>query len=349
MSVANFQPTIWSARVLAHLDKALVLANLVNRDYEGEIARFGDQVRINRPGNIPAVTYAAGGTISYGAPFGAQQTLSINRRSIAAFRVDSLARVQANVDLLDRFSERMGFALADDIDRAIAAEHASAQAGTVAINVSGAIAAGALTDAFANAGALLSATSTPSAGRWAAVSPTVVAAIARDSRVWQGLQTADNVARVGGYLGRFMGFDLFESNNLLGTGTAVTLTAAAATGATSITVTALAAAIPANSILTFAPGHFVRTTAAAAAAATSIAVAPLEWPLAIGASATHIRVRACLFGTRNAITLAMQYAPAVEVLRDRDTTEDFVRAEQAYGIRTIEPLALGLLNVTEVA
>lgn len=37
MSVANFIPTIWSARLLAHLDKAHVYAALVNRDYEGEI------------------------------------------------------------------------------------------------------------------------------------------------------------------------------------------------------------------------------------------------------------------------------------------------------------------------
>ena len=32
MSVANFIPTIWSARLLAHLDKKHVYAALVNRD-----------------------------------------------------------------------------------------------------------------------------------------------------------------------------------------------------------------------------------------------------------------------------------------------------------------------------
>lgn len=350
MAVTNFIPQIWSARVLANLDRALVLAGLTNRDYEGEVQQFGDQVRITRPGNIPAVTYSAGATISYGAPFSAQQTLSINRRSIAAFRVDSLARVQANVDLVEAFSQRIGFSMADDIDRAIAAEHAQAQAGSVALNVSGAITAGALTDAFANAGALLSATSTPSQGRWAVISPLTVAAIARDSRVWQGLQTADRVATAGpGFLGRFMGFDLYESNNLLGTGTAVTLTANAAQGATTLAVTALANAVPAGAVLTFSPGHIVRVTANAAATATSVTIAPLEWPLLSGASATHIRVRACLFGTNDAITLARQVVPAFEVLRDRDTTEDFVRAEQAYGLRTVEPLALGVMNVTEVA
>ena len=34
MAVTSFIPKLWSARLLAHLDKAHVVANLVNRDYE---------------------------------------------------------------------------------------------------------------------------------------------------------------------------------------------------------------------------------------------------------------------------------------------------------------------------
>ena len=35
MSVITFIPKLWSARLLYHLDKTHVYANLVNRDYEG--------------------------------------------------------------------------------------------------------------------------------------------------------------------------------------------------------------------------------------------------------------------------------------------------------------------------
>ena len=52
MSVTNFIPTIWSARLLAHLDKKHVYAALVNRDYEGEIKYYGDTVMINQFGDI---------------------------------------------------------------------------------------------------------------------------------------------------------------------------------------------------------------------------------------------------------------------------------------------------------
>lgn len=45
MSVAKFIPTIWSARLLEHLDKAHVYAALVNRDYEGkETMQEGDGI-----------------------------------------------------------------------------------------------------------------------------------------------------------------------------------------------------------------------------------------------------------------------------------------------------------------
>ena len=37
MAFSNFIPEVWSARLLEHLDKVHVYANLMNRDYEGEI------------------------------------------------------------------------------------------------------------------------------------------------------------------------------------------------------------------------------------------------------------------------------------------------------------------------
>ena len=57
MSVTNFIPTIWSARLLRHLDKTHVYANLLNRDYEGEIKNFGDPVKINQIGDVTIKNY----------------------------------------------------------------------------------------------------------------------------------------------------------------------------------------------------------------------------------------------------------------------------------------------------
>ena len=66
---------------------------------------------------------------------------------------------------------------------------------------------------------------------------------------------------------------------------AVTTSAAAIAGATSLTVTALTGAIPAGTLLHFSTQD-VTTTAAAAAAATTITVLPLALALASGATAS---------------------------------------------------------------
>lgn len=57
MAITTFIPTIWEARLLAHLDKALIYGNLCNRDYEGDISQAGDTVIINQIGDIAIKDY----------------------------------------------------------------------------------------------------------------------------------------------------------------------------------------------------------------------------------------------------------------------------------------------------
>lgn len=347
MSLRNFVPTIWSDRVQKSLDNTLVLAKLCNRNYEGEVSRFGEAVKIQKAGDVAVNSYN-GGTITYTLPQSTTQSLLINRRSLGGFAVDSVDEIQANVNLLDTYSNRLGFALGTDIDRVVAAEYVNAFAGDIPLNVSTAITAGDIINAFADAGQLLDSNSVPTEGRWSVISPKLHAAMPKDARIWTGLNTADQLAVKGqNYLGQFMGFDLYKSNNLLGTGVTVTLTAPSAALSTTLTCTALTAAVPVGTILTFGPGQAARVTVTAATSATSITVQPLTVPLASGAVATYVKVRKCMFGTNDAITFASQKSATVEALRDKDTTSDYLRAEQIYGLRTIEGAALGTLTVTE--
>lgn len=70
-------------------------------------------------------------------------------------------------------------------------------------------------------------------------------------------------------------------------GALVTLSANALVSATSIAVTALANPIPANTLLRFAAGKYAYSTAAAAAGATSITVEALPVALTSGDKATY--------------------------------------------------------------
>ena len=75
MSVRQFVPTIWSAKLFQELDKAHVLVNRCNRDYEGEISAFGDQVKINAVGDITVANYAPNVTTITPQQLSAAQTI----------------------------------------------------------------------------------------------------------------------------------------------------------------------------------------------------------------------------------------------------------------------------------
>lgn len=117
----NFIPTIWSARLLANLDKNLVFEQMVNTDYEGEIKGYGDTVKINSIGDITIKNYTGADIDAPEEIANSQTTLKIDQAKYFNFAVKDIAAAQANVTLLDKSMERSGYALADVIDQAIAA------------------------------------------------------------------------------------------------------------------------------------------------------------------------------------------------------------------------------------
>ena len=110
MSVTNFIPTIWSARLLAHLDNVHVYAKLVNRDYEGEIKNFGDTVKINQIGDIAIKDYTKGTDIADPDDLdGSQTTLTINQAKYFNFAIDDVDNAQTNPKLMDEAMKRAAY------------------------------------------------------------------------------------------------------------------------------------------------------------------------------------------------------------------------------------------------
>lgn len=344
MSISNFIPTVWSARVQANLDKRLVAGRIVNRAYEQE-AQSGT-VKINKPGDVAVSSHSKGATITYGAPASGQKTLSLNQRKIAGFTIDDLDKIQANVALVEQYSQRMGYALADDIDRYIFSLYTGFGLADVAIDVT-TVSAAEVRNAFADMQAQLNLNNVLG-DPWVVLSPRAYAAMMKDTAITQATDRGDAVLESGA-LGRFMGFMLYTSNNLGGTGVTVTLDGAVAVGDTSVGVDALSGAIPAGTLLTFGGGMYLRTTAAANTSATSITVAAATVVIPDNAVATYKKVSKCIYGTSDAITFGMNMNPTVEALRDKDTTDDYVRSEQNYGALTLEPYAAGTFTTTELS
>lgn len=215
MAISTFIPTIWEARLLAHLDKALVYGNLCNRDYEGDIRNYGDTVKINQIGNVEVKDYTKGTPITVDEIDGTPTELHIDQQKYFAFHVDDVDAAQANVNLVDGAMARASYALRDVIDQYIASFHKSAGvkigSSTTPISITTADAAyGNLVDLK---GALDDA-NVPSEGRWVVVPSWFYGLMLKNNRFVAAGTTKTDAVLGNGYIGSAAGFNIYQSNNI---------------------------------------------------------------------------------------------------------------------------------------
>lgn len=215
MAISTFIPTIWEARLLAHLDKALVYGNLCNRDYEGDIRNYGDTVKINQIGNVEVKDYTKGTPITVDEIDGTPTELHIDQQKYFAFHVDDVDAAQANVNLVDGAMARASYALRDVIDQYIASFHKSAgvKIGSSTTPISIATADAAYGNLVDLKGALDDA-NVPSEGRWVVVPSWFYGLMLKDNRFVAAGTTKTDAVLGNGYIGSAAGFNIYQSNNV---------------------------------------------------------------------------------------------------------------------------------------
>lgn len=122
MTVDAFIPTLWSAKFKEVLDPALVYANCVNRDYEGEIKAFGDTVRVNTIGPVTIAPYTKN-TINLTPEIiqGAGQPMTIDQADYFYFALDDVDKAQVQGSVMEQAMKRSSFGMKKTIDTFIAA------------------------------------------------------------------------------------------------------------------------------------------------------------------------------------------------------------------------------------
>lgn len=218
MSVANFIPTIWSARLLRHLDKKHVYANLLNRDYEGEIKNFGDTVKINQIGEVTIKDYEKGKDIEVPDDLsGDQLMLTIDQAKYFNFAVDDVDNAQTNPKLMDKAMQRAGYAMNDTTD-SFAANLLYVNA--AAENMLGTDdsplvpTADSAYDMLVDLATLLTESNVPMEGRWAVIPAWYHGFLLKDKR-FVGNGTDYNKAILeGGEVGMAAGMRILLSNNV---------------------------------------------------------------------------------------------------------------------------------------
>ncbi len=204
----NFIPTIWSARLLANLDKTFIYPMCVNRDYEGEIKNFGDTVKVNMIGNIQVKDY--NGTLEDPEEIDSEQrVLTIDQAKYFNFKVDDIGKVQSNVKLLDATMKRAAVGIGDVIDQHLASftEDAELKIGTTAkpieVNKNNAY------DTLVDLKVEFNKKNVPKDGRFIVITPEFLGMLEKDDRF-----TRDKEVLANGVVGNVAGFDLRESNNV---------------------------------------------------------------------------------------------------------------------------------------
>ena len=226
---ANFIPEVWSGKLQVKFYKSTVLGEITNNDWEGEIKGQGDKVHIRTIPTITINNYQKGMNLTNQVPTSTPLELNIDKGKYFAVVLDDVDEVQADVKLMDIFtndaSQQMKIAIDGDVLGNVYASAASANKGATAGAISGDINLGAtgapravtksnVLDLILDMGQCLDEQNVPEDGRWLVI-PAWMAAMIKNSDLKQAYLTGDSVTPLrNGKIGMIDRFTVYISNNL---------------------------------------------------------------------------------------------------------------------------------------
>lgn len=212
MALNNFIPTLWSARLLANLDKSLIYGRLVNHDYEGEIKGPGATVTINQIGDITVSDFdKAKGLADPEQVSTIDLQLTVDQAKSFNFGVNDIDKVQSVVGLMDAAMQRAAYKLADVQDSFIAGLYTGVDAAnTIGSDTSPIVPTkDNAYDNLVDLGTKLDEANVPSAGRWCVVPAWYYGLLLKDARFTRNMATMAT-----GDAGTVDSFTIYKSNNV---------------------------------------------------------------------------------------------------------------------------------------
>ncbi|MFD5297215.1 N4-gp56 family major capsid protein [Streptomyces mutabilis] len=217
MAISAFKPEIWNADLLVTLEKSLVYAapGVVNREYEGDIAQYGDTVHITTLADPTVGTYTPHTDITIEDVDDSDQTLLIDQAKYFAFEVDDVEKRQARNGgaVLTEQARKAAYKLRDVADQYVAGLMAAGvDVGNVIGEATLATPAAAY-DLLVDLGVVLDEDNVPGEGRWVVVTPAFHGLLLKDDRFVAAGDAAGAATRANGMVGEAAGFSIRKSNN----------------------------------------------------------------------------------------------------------------------------------------
>ena len=210
MSVTAFIPKVWSARLLENLHRQLVFGALCNRNYEGEISRFGDTVHINALTDVTVRDYTPGTDLADPeALSGTDTTLTIDHARYCNFFLNDVDAAQARAEVLDAAMRGAARRLAEDTEQYILSVITAGAGITGTISVTGSV-----FDQIVAIKTAMDLHNVPRTGRALVVPPTFEGELIKDARFVTAGGALAASALAEGAVARAAGFDIYISNDL---------------------------------------------------------------------------------------------------------------------------------------
>ena len=213
---AAFIPEIWSQKLNAMLEKECVMLQCVNRNYEGEIKNQGDKVKIITPAAVTISTLDTG-SISYSELEPTSMDLVIDQKKFFAFKINDVAQVQANTDIMEAHLKNAKQAIEEVQDAYLLAQHANVDAGNIVGSDDSPVTLDKSTiyEQFVKLALALKNSNAVTATKrpWVVINPTIESYLLQSSEFIGAYKVADETLREGA-IGRIAGMDVLVSTNL---------------------------------------------------------------------------------------------------------------------------------------
>ena len=211
-----FIPELWSQKLNTMLEKNCVMLQCVNRNWEGEISQQGDVVKIITPADV-SVSTLTDSSITYESLTPTSKDLEINQKKFFAFKIDDVAKAQANADIMEAHLKNAKKAIEEVQDSYLLGLHTDVKAANTVGTEASPIALNKSTiyEQFVKLSLALKNSNAVYSGvrPWVVINPNIEAYLLQSSEFISAYNVADTTLREGS-IGRIAGMDVLVSTNL---------------------------------------------------------------------------------------------------------------------------------------
>ena len=213
---STFIPEIWSKKLNQMLEKNCVMMQCVNKNWEGEISQQGDTVKIITPADVTVSTLTSD-NITYTSLAPKSQDLVIDQKKFFAFKIDDVAKVQSNMDIMEAHLVNAKKAIEEVQDSYLLAMHTDVtESNTVGSEASPiTLDKATIYEHFVKLSLALKNSDAVHAGvrPWVVINPNIESYLLQSPEFIKAYNVADETLRDGA-IGRIAGMDVLVSTNL---------------------------------------------------------------------------------------------------------------------------------------